>query len=273
MCRFFWTGPAWRFGLCSKFNYLTTQLVKENKPFPKIEADFERLNHEYTRAVLAGTPFYQHRELEKAKTAYESTKARIDHVGHSWQATYIYIQMVQEIAKRPECRDQDSGLTLVSMGTAEDFDFALEKCHHSDLLANVLARGTLFPAASQPNEANIDLCRMLDRMLFNNGIPGILVTLEEEEAAATALEIYKFLRLRIRDEDLYRGVLDCGTTLEALGFKFQLEEMLRMLKPFQLVPFPKRDVVSDANLPVDCLKGRILPIKDDQNETKKLKGS
>jgi len=242
----FWTGPAWRFGLCAKFNHLTSNLLKENKPFPRLEANFNRLNNEYKKAFKEGVPFYKKRDLQKARTAYEASKARIDLLGHSWQATYIYMEMAKEIAQRSECQSPDSGLSLVSMGSVEDFDFALKTCHHSELLATVLATGNFFPGASQPNEANADLCRMLDQMLFNNGIPPLLMTLDEEEAGATALEIYKLLKLSIRNEEEYKNVLDCKMTLESLGFDFQFEELLRGLRPFRLVTSVKQGAINHA---------------------------
>lgn len=230
-CRYFCSGPAWLPGLVAHFNWLTLRLTKESRLLDSVRSAFNEVNREYLECIRDSRPFLDRKRLEQVRPVYDTANAKTNEVGHSWQATYQLIEAVRELARR-ETENPTEGMSLVVQGGAEAMNYVLQKCHPTDLLAKICATASLYPGVSQPNEANQDLCCVLDRLLFNNKIPGILVTLGEEERRVPMLEIWKWLRERMRNDDEFADVVECRATLESLGFLWEFEEKLRTMEPF-----------------------------------------
>lgn len=230
-CRFFCTGPAWLPGLAAHFNWLTLRLTKESRLLDPAQAAYQAIQREYLACIRECRPFTDTQTLEKARPAYDTANVKTNEVGHSWQATYQLIEACRELVRR-ERENPTEGMSLVVPGGVEAMEFALRRSHSTDLLATICATGNLYAGVSQPNEANQDLCCVLDRLLFNNGVQGLLVTLQDEERTAAMLEIYKWLRQRTPSDDQYTAVVECRATLESLGFQWEFLEKLRTMEPF-----------------------------------------
>jgi len=254
-CRYFATGPAWLPGLAAHFNWLTLRLTKESRLLSPVQEEYERLRSEFLECVREEKPFGGRRKWDRTIAAYDSAFSKTNEIGHSFQATYKLWEQARELARR-EAQGNTEGLNLIVQGGIETMVFALERCHPTDTLARICETANLYPAVSQPNEANQDLCCNLDKMLFNNGIPGLLVTLGEEEKRVTALEIWKWLKQRTRTNEEYADVVDCRSTLEALGFRFEFLEMLRTMQPF-LANLPNEKEIQQPESPFPPrIKGR-----------------
>lgn len=262
-CRFFCTGPAWLPGLAAHFNWLTLRLTKESRLLDPAQAAFQAIQREYLACIRECRTFTEHQTLEKARPAYDTANVKTNEVGHSWQATYQLIEACRELVRR-ERENPTEGMSLVVPGGVEAMEFALRQSHSTDLLATICATGNLYAGVSQPNEANQDLCCVLDRLLFNNGIQGLLVTLEDEERRAAMLEIYKWLRQRTPSNDQYAAIVECRATLESLGFQWEFVEKLRTMEPF-LARLPEVKVNrkgKQANPKVNDRERRTLTMKE-----------
>ena len=246
-CRFFMTGIPWLPGLIAHLNQLLYKNSKESRIFQKHEEAFKKVRDEYTSAVIQGRPFSLQREYERLMTAFESAASSSDAIGYSLINTLMLIETCKEIMKRGE--GSGEGLALVSMGGPHHLEVNLQEGHHSDLLAAVIREGSIYPAVSDPGEANRDLVQMLDRMLFNNGIPGILVTLSEEEQTVISLQVHSWLKTRLRTSTAFNDVLDCKETLRALGFSMEFEDELKKIEPFKpFIQQNQRQVITEPDL-------------------------
>lgn len=242
-CRYFATGPAWLPGLVAHFNWLTLRVTKESRILDPLKEKYELLMDEFREGLRECKPFTKRQELDRARNAYDASMAKTNELGHSWQATYRLWEQARELVRRENERPGNS-LSLIVQGGIETMEFALQKCHPTDLLARICQTANLFPGVSQSYEANQDLCCSLDKMLFNNGIPGLLVTLGEEEKRVAAIEIWKWLRQRTRSNDEFTDVVDCRSTLESLGFRWEFLQKLETLEPFSF--HLSRDLTGDT---------------------------
>ncbi len=264
-CQYFATGPAWLPGLGAHFNWLTLRLTKESRILDPLKEEYQRYLEEFRECLRECKPFANRQKLDRASNAHDTANAKTNELGHSWQATYRLWEQTRELARR-ESHSPGSAMSLIVQGGIEAMEFALQKCHPTDLLARICDTANLFPAVSQPSEANQDLCCSLDRMLFNNGIPGLLVTLGEEEKRVVALEIWKWLKQRTRTDEEFADVVDCRSTLESLGFRWDFLAKLRTMQPFN-IQFPEEPSVQAAPKPrVNVRRQKTLLVRNGHDE-------
>lgn len=179
-CRWFVTEPHHIWALNAHANTLFYHSDETVKQALKTERQLSELKSERANCEETGAPFQKQELLSEVERLHETAMQRYSDITEDVAATVRLVQRCVEQARRLEIEGGANG-ALIAVGAALDVQLAVQEVPSELLqLSGVCDAAELYPDIN-PGKAVFRRSQLLDAALAREGLPPMLMTLDEEE--------------------------------------------------------------------------------------------
>lgn len=229
-CRWFVTEPHHIWALNAHANTLFYHSDEAVKQALKTERQLSELKSERANCEETGVPFQKQDLLSEVERLHETAMQRYSDLTEDVAATVRLMQRCIEQARRLAADGGANGV-LVAVGSALDVQMAVEEVPSELLqLSGVCDAAKLYPDIN-PGKAVFRRSQLLDAALAREGLPPMLMTLDEEEQLAAGNAFMNKLAHAVNPENPALGrrqvvsIMDEGRSL-ADALKLDVRSLL-----------------------------------------------